>query len=91
MRTVACDVPLSTGVEGLFGAVKPRHAGFLHTQQFDLPGFLGRIRSSGVLPPPGVPGCDELTQRLTDLFAAHQQDGMVLFHYMAQLYLGQLI
>jgi ubiquinone/menaquinone biosynthesis C-methylase UbiE len=91
LRTVVCDVPLSTGVDSLFGAEIPRHASFPHTQRFDLPGFLGRIRSSGVLPQPGVPGCDELTHLLTDLFSHHQQDGKIVFHYMAQLYLGPLI
>lgn len=90
MCTVACDVPLSTGVESLFGAAIPRHTSFPHAQQFDLPGFLGRIRSSGILPQPGAPGCDDLTQQFTGLFSDHQQDGMVTFHYMAQLYIGQL-
>ena len=90
MRTVACDVPLSTGVESLFGAEIPRHTSFPHTQLFDLSGFLGRIRSSGVLPLPGAPGCDEITERLTDLFHHHQENGQVEFHYTAQLYFGQL-
>ena len=89
--TASHDVPLSTGVKSLFGAVIPRHTSFPHTQLFDLPGLLGRARSSGFLPQPGASGCDELTQQFTDLFSDHQQDGMVIFHYMAQLYLGQLI
>jgi hypothetical protein len=90
LRTVACDVPLSTGVDRLFGAAIPRHTYFPHSQQFDLSGFLGRIRSSGVLPPPGAPGCDALIHDLTDLFSRHQQDGKIVFHYLAQLYVGQL-
>ncbi len=61
-----------------------------HTQHFDLPGLLGRMRSSGFLPQPGTPGYDEMAQQLTDLFYQHQQDGTVVFHNMAQLYVGQL-
>lgn len=91
LRTVTCDVPLSTGVDNLFGAVRPRHVSFPHAQQFDLPGFLGRVRSSGVLPLPGMPGCDEITEQLTVLFHQYQQDGLVKYYYLAQLYFGQLI
>ncbi|MHB9133562.1 MAG: class I SAM-dependent methyltransferase [Armatimonadota bacterium] len=85
-----CAPPLSAGLERLFGDVTPRYAAFPHAQHFDLPGLLGRIRSSGLLPQPGAPGCEELTERITELFHRHQQDGKVEFHYLAHLYVGQL-
>ena len=81
---------LSVGLDRLFVGVTPRHAAFTHTQQFDLPGLLGRARSSGYLPQPGAPGHVELAARMTDLFNRHQHDGQVVFHYFAQLYVGQL-
>lgn len=81
---------LATGLDRLFDAAAPRHAGFPHAQRLDLPGLLGRARSSGYLPQPGAPGHDELTARMSDLFQRHQHDGAVTFHYVAQLYVGRL-
>lgn len=80
----------NTGLNRLFDTVTPRHTSFPHSQQFDLPGLLGRARSSGYLPQPGAPGHAELTTRMTNLFNRHQHDGKVIFHYIAQLYIGQL-
>jgi ubiquinone/menaquinone biosynthesis C-methylase UbiE len=86
-----CAVPFSVGIDRLFeGMPTPRHASFSHTQRFDLPGFLGRARSSGYLPQAGAPGYTELAMSMTDLFHRHQHDGAVVFYYMAQLYVGQL-
>jgi len=86
-----CTVPLSTGLDRLFGDVTPHHAGFPHAKRFDLPGLLGRARSSCYLPQPGAPYHDELTAKMTDLFNRHQQNGLVTFNYLAQLYVGRLI
>jgi len=90
LYTLSFSPPLSAGLDGLFEAGIPRHASFPHTQHFDLAGLLGRIRSSGYSPQPDVPDYEEFTVQLTELFKHHQQDGTVVFHYMAQLYVGQL-
>jgi SAM-dependent methyltransferase len=81
---------LDTGIDRFFGSVVPHEATFQHTKRFDLEGFLGRVRSSGFLPQPGASGHAELTALLTDLFVRHQCEGVVEFHYTAQLYLGHL-
>lgn len=81
---------LDTGLECLFGSVTPHAASFRHTQSFDLDGLLGRARSSGYVPQPGMPGHAELTDTLTDLFSRHQNAGAVEFHYIAKLYFGHL-
>lgn len=82
--------PFQTGLDHLFGAVTPHSGSFQHTQSFDLEGLLGRARSSGFIPQPGASRYAEFTILMTDLFNRHQCDGMVEFHYITRLYLGQL-
>ncbi len=82
--------PFPTGIDHLFGAVTPHSASFQHTQNFDLEGLLGRARSSGFIPQPGASRHAEFTTSMTNLFARHQCDGMVEFHYITRLHLGQL-
>lgn len=83
-------LPLSAGLERLFGACAPHSASFAHTQSFDLDGFLGRARSSGYVPQPGSPNHDEAAALMTDLFTRHQRAGTVDFHYIARLFVAQL-
>lgn len=85
-----CAPPLSAGLDCLFDGITPRHASFPHIQHFDLPGLLGRARSSGYIPQPGTPAHRELTTGLATLFNRYQQDGKVAFYYMAQLFVGRL-
>ncbi|MHB0938042.1 MAG: class I SAM-dependent methyltransferase [Armatimonadota bacterium] len=81
---------LSAGLDSLFADTTPKHASFPHSQSFDLPGLLGRARSSSYLPPPDAPEYAELAARLTELFHRHQQNGQVVFHYLARLYVGRI-
>ncbi|HEY3266277.1 MAG TPA: class I SAM-dependent methyltransferase [Armatimonadota bacterium] len=90
MRPSPCAAPLSAGLDRLFDAAEPQHAGFPHSQRFDLPGMLGRARSSGYLPPQDAPDYAELAASMADLFNRHQRNGEVSFHYLAQLYVGRL-
>lgn len=80
------DRPLGEGLDRLFRSASPHHATFTHRQSFDLRGLLGRARSSGYLPQPDAPDYAQLAAPLADLFARHQQSGMVHFHYATQLY-----
>ncbi len=89
-RADARSIALATGLDALFDGAAPHDAAFPHTQSFDLPGLLGRARSSGYLPPAGTPDFDGMTARLTDLFQQHRQHGQVTFHYLAQLYVGPI-
>lgn len=91
-RPSACTTAplLSTGLDYLFRDAVPISADFPHMQQFDLDGFLGRARSSGFIPQPGAPGHSEITALMTDLFARHQHEGAVEFHYITRLYFGRL-
>jgi hypothetical protein len=82
--------PLDNGVDRFFGGIVPYQADIPHAMRHDIEGFLGRARSSGFLPQPGGPGHDELAALLTDLFARHQHDGKVQFHYITRLYVGRL-
>jgi SAM-dependent methyltransferase len=79
----------SAGLDRLVGSA-PYSAGFPHSQSFDLNGLLGRARSSGYIPQPGAPGYTEITALVSDLFARHQHEGIVDFHYMTRLFVGHL-
>lgn len=80
---------LDSGLHHFFRGTVPHRAELPHIQRHDLEGLLGRARSSGFFPEAGAPGHAELTASLTDLFARHQHDGTVDFHYTTQLYIGQ--
>lgn len=88
---VSASPTLSTGLDRLFAGIEFRSADFPHTQRFDLEGLLGRARSSGFIPQSGMPGHEELTSQLTDLFTRHHHDGFVEFHYVARFHCGRLM
>jgi SAM-dependent methyltransferase len=77
-------------LERLFGSANVHSAQFPHSQHFDITGLLGRARSSGYLPQPNAPEYGEFAALMTDLFARHARQGVVEFHYIAQLHYGQL-
>lgn len=81
---------LETGIDRLFGSVTPHTVQFSHAQRFDLGGLLGRARSSGHIPQPGMQGHDELTAKLTELFARYEDSGVVEFAYLTPMYYGRL-
>lgn len=81
---------LDSGLHHFFRGTVTHRAELPHIQRHDLEGLLGRARSSGFFPEPGTPGHAELTASLSDLFARHQREGAVEFHYTTQLHVGRL-
>lgn len=82
--------PFHTGLDCIFAGLTPHLVSFPHTQRLDLEGLLGRARSSGFIPQPGEPCHDEFTARMMDLFARHECEGAVEFHYVTRLHCGHL-
>ena len=62
---------------------------FSFRQTFDFRGLKGRTLSSSYSPQPGQPGHDELIAALGKLFERHQQNGVVDFDYVTNVYCGQ--
>jgi len=58
-------------------------------QRFDLEGLRGRLLSSSYAPREG-PAAEDMLRELPQLFAAHAQDGQVVFEYWTRLYYGHL-
>jgi len=58
-------------------------------QRFDLPGLRGRLLSSSYAPREG-PAAEAMLKELPELFAAHAQDGQVIFEYWSRIYYGHL-
>lgn len=63
---------------------------FPNRQIFDYDGLSGRLRSSSYSPPPGSPGYEPMMAALKELFARHQQDGVVFFDYETEVYSGEV-
>jgi len=64
-------------------------ATFSFKQTFDFSGLEGRTLSSSYSPQPGQPGHDELIAALAELFERHQQNGVLDFDYVTNVYFGQ--
>jgi SAM-dependent methyltransferase len=58
-------------------------------QRFDLQGLRGRLLSSSYAPREG-PAAEAMLKELPELFAAHAQDGQVIFEYWSRIYYGHL-
>jgi len=63
---------------------------FSTSQDFDLDGLLGRLRSSSYVPAPGQRNHDEIMQSARDLFARYQVGGIVRMEYDTVMYYGQI-
>lgn len=73
-----------------FGHGNWKLATFPNTQEFDLEGVRGRLRSSSYAPRPGEPGYEAITSGLDRIFEAHAVNGRVSFLYRTNLYYGTL-
>lgn len=58
-------------------------------QRFGLQGLRGRLLSSSYVPREG-PAAEAMLKELPELFAAHAQDGQVIFEYWTRIYYGHL-
>ncbi|MGX5819333.1 class I SAM-dependent methyltransferase [Chitinophaga lutea] len=63
---------------------------FQNAQQFDRSGLTGRLLSSSYVPQADHPNYMPMLNRLEDIFERWQEQGMVKFHYLTRLYIGQL-
>jgi SAM-dependent methyltransferase len=66
-----------------------RRHDFANRQEFDLPGLIGRTRSSSYTPPLGHPNHAPMLAELEQLFATYQVGGRVAFEYDVRLYVGK--
>jgi len=64
-------------------------ATFSFKQTFDFASLQGRTLSSSYSPQPGQPGHDALIVALAELFERYQQNGVLDFDYVTNLYYGQ--
>jgi ubiquinone/menaquinone biosynthesis C-methylase UbiE len=61
-----------------------------NVQRFDLRGLLGRLQSASYVPAPTHANHAPLVARATEIFAAHQQGGVVTFEYDTRLYFSAI-
>ncbi len=70
-----------------FGAT-PSAASFDNAQRVDFDGLIGRLNSSSYMPGRDDPRHVAMAKRAQELFAAHQQNGMVAFEYDTRVFYG---
>jgi ubiquinone/menaquinone biosynthesis C-methylase UbiE len=63
---------------------------FDNPQTLDLEGVLARALSSSYLPLPGQPRCDEMLDRLREIFRLTSKNGVVVQQYVTKVYYGPL-
>ncbi len=68
------------------GEMQVQH--FINHQQLDFEGLSGRLKSSSYCPVEGTPAYDLLIDALRTLFGKHAANGLLIFEYDTQLYLG---
>jgi SAM-dependent methyltransferase len=66
-------------------------ASFDNPQSLDLDGVLARAMSSSYLPAPGHPRCEEMLNRLKQIYDRHQIAGQVVQPYDTRVYYARLI
>ena len=67
-----------------------QHKTFGNPQTLDLDGLLARALSSSYLPLPGQPRCDQMLDRLREIYRLHAKDGHIVQQYNTQVYYGRL-
>ncbi len=78
-------------LQALLGLKSFQKVTFSHKQTFDFDGLKGRTLSSSYSPQPSQPLHDELITALAELFERHQQDGVLDFDYVTNVYFGQFM
>jgi SAM-dependent methyltransferase len=64
---------------------------FLNPQFLNSQGLIARALSSSYLPLPGQPRCQEMLDRLGEIFAVHSQHGKVRQNYETRVFYGHLV
>jgi ubiquinone/menaquinone biosynthesis C-methylase UbiE len=78
-------------IRDFFGSDQFRLKQFKNAQVFDYEGVKGRLLSSSYAPEAGHQNHEPMLAELERIFQAYQDDGKVVFEYVAQMYYGQLI
>ncbi|MCQ6562915.1 class I SAM-dependent methyltransferase [Paenibacillus mendelii] len=73
-----------------FGRGSYSKASFDNEQHLTYEELLGRASSSSYTPLPGTEAYQTFVQELKALFAAHQKDGYIPFHYVTEVYYGHM-
>lgn len=63
---------------------------FKMSQEFDFESLKGRLLSSSYSPIPGHPNYDPMITELRNLFDRNNEDGIVLFDYETEIFLGEV-
>ena len=63
---------------------------FPNQQIFDLDGLQGRVRSSSYTPEPDQPNFQPMMAKLSEIFAKHERNGIVIFEYDTRVFYGHL-
>jgi ubiquinone/menaquinone biosynthesis C-methylase UbiE len=77
-------------IRDFFGSDRFKLKHFNNSQVFDYEGVKGRLLSSSYAPEAGHPNHEPMLAELERIFQAYQDDGKVVFEYVAQIYYGQL-
>jgi len=77
-------------IGGFFGPGGFQQIVLPYEQIFDAEGPRGRLLSSSYAPAKGQPGHEEMLVELDQIFAEHQENGMVHFLYDSRIYVGRL-
>jgi SAM-dependent methyltransferase len=65
-------------------------AKFKNEQVFDEEGLIGRAFSSSYVPAEGTEAGEQFRKMLKDIFALHNKNGQVSFHYQTEIYFGKV-
>jgi SAM-dependent methyltransferase len=84
------DATDSTAMVEFFAPARHRVATFPNPQFLDLDGLIARALSSSYLPLPGQPRCQEMLDRLGEIFSAHSPNGKVRQNYETRMFYGRL-
>jgi SAM-dependent methyltransferase len=77
-------------IEEFFGPQPAMLRTFPNQQVFDLEGLKGRVFSSSYTPEPNQPSFAPMVARLEEIFARHQDQGLVTFDYDTKVYFSKL-
>jgi SAM-dependent methyltransferase len=77
-------------IRDFFGSNDFRLKQFKNAQVFDYEGVKGRLLSSSYAPEEGYPNYEPMLAELERVFRTYQDEGLVVFEYVTQMYYGQL-
>ena len=85
-ETVHRNASSESSIATFFEPLKPQLAHFSNHQDFEFNALRGRLLSSSYAPQEDDPNFQAMIKYLQDLFAEHEQDGLVRFEYRTNTY-----